>query len=66
MDMVQNYIKQHANKIIPDSEWNPYNMPDGIMPSKLDFSAWQKRKTDYGKNFSIQVEGEAIKINVYK
>ena len=61
-----NYIKQHADKIIPDAEWNPYNMADGIMPSKLDFSAWQNRKTDYGKTFSIEVIGEGIKIKVYK
>lgn len=61
-----NYIKQHADKIIPDAEWNPYNMADGIMPSKLDFSAWQNRKTDYGKTFSIEVVGEGIKIKVYK
>ena len=66
MDMVQNYIKQHANKIIPDSEWNPYNMPDGIVASELDFSAWQNRKTDYRKTFSIEVIGEGIKIKVYK
>ena len=61
-----NYIKQHADKIIPDAEWNPYNMPDGIMPSKLDFSAWQNRKTDYGKTFSVEVTGEVINIKVYK
>ena len=61
-----NYIKPHADKIISDPVENPYNMPDGIMPSKLDFSAWQNRKTDYGKTFSVQVVGESIKINVYK
>ena len=61
-----NYIKQHADKIIPDEKWNPYNMPDGIMPSKLDFSAWQNRKTDYGKTFSVEVTGEVINIKVYK
>lgn len=61
-----NYIKLHADKIISDPVENPYNMPDGIMPSKLDFSAWQNRKTDYGKTFSVQVVGESIKINVYK
>ena len=61
-----NYIKQHADKIIPDAEWNPNNKPDGIMPSKLDFSAWQNRKTDYGKTFSIEVIGEGINIKVYK
>ena len=37
-----------------------------IEPSILDFSAWQNRKTDYGKTFSVQVVGESIKINVYK
>ena len=63
---LSNYIKQHADKIIPDAEWNPYNMPDGIMPSKLDFSAWQNRKTDYGKTFSVEVTGEVINIKVYK
>ena len=61
-----NYIKQHADKIIPDAEWNPNNKPDGIMPSKLDFSAWQNRKTDYGKTFSVEVTGEVINIKVYK
>ena len=57
---------QHADKIIPDAEWNPNNKPDGIMPSKLDFSAWQNRKTDYGKTFSVEVTGEVINIKVYK
>ena len=61
-----NYIKQHADKTIPDAEWNPNNEPDGIKPSALDFSAWQNRKTDYGKTFSIEVTGEGIKIKVYK
>ena len=61
-----NYIKQHADKIIPDAEWNPNNKPDGIMPSKLDFSAWQNRKTDYVKTFSVEVTGEVINIKVYK
>ena len=37
-----------------------------IEPSILDFSAWQNRKADYGKTFSVQVVGESIKINVYK
>lgn len=41
-------------------------MPDGIVASKLDFSAWQNRKTDYGKTFSIEVIGDGIKIKVYK
>ena len=61
-----NYIKQHADKTIQDAEWNPYGNPDGIKPSKLDFSAWQNRKTDYGKTFSIEVIGEGINIKVYK
>ena len=37
-----------------------------IEPSALDFSAWQNRKTDYGKTFSIEVIGESINIKVYK
>ena len=61
-----NYIKQHADKIIPDAEWNPNSNPDGIKASKLDFSAWQNRKTDYGKIFSVEVTGEVINIKVYK
>lgn len=61
-----NYIKQHADKVIPDAEWNPNGNPDGIKASKLDFSAWQNRKTDYGKTFSVEVTGEVINIKVYK
>ena len=61
-----NYIKQHADKIIHDDYWNPNNVPDGIVASKLDFSNWQNRKTDYGKTFSIEVIGDGIFIKVYK
>ena len=44
----------------------PDLIPGRIEPSTLDFSAWQNRKTDYGKTSSIEVTGKVIKIKVYK
>ena len=59
-----NYIKQHADKIIPDAEWNPYNMGDGINSKYLDLSAWKNRPTDYGKRFTVD-NADGLTIHVY-
>lgn len=59
-----NYIKQHADKTIPDDYWNPNRNPDGIVANKLDFSAWQNRTTDYGKRFSVD-NSNGLEIHVY-
>ena len=52
------------------ADQNDHLIPDlisgRIEPSTLDFSAWQNRKTDYGKTFSVEVTGEVINIKVYK
>lgn len=58
------YIKLHVNKIMPDQEWNPRNMGDGIYASTLDVSGWQNRTTDYGKRFSVD-NSRGLAIHVY-
>ena len=59
-----NYIKIHADKIIPDPEWNPYNMGDGVNSKHLDLSAWKNRTTDYGKRFTVD-NADGLTIFVY-
>ena len=49
---------------MPNQEWNPRNMGDGIYASTLDVSGWQNRITDYGKRFSVD-NSRGLEIHVY-
>lgn len=45
--------------------WTAESTGDGFDASKIDWSAWQNRTTDYGKRFSVTADDRAMQINIY-